>query len=779
MLKEKTRGYFTQKIIEEYTQKQKELIKNEVDKVVDYIEYRKSISEKKLRTEIKNRVYEIYAIADSIDRKYKDKKNKEEREKIIFDAIRPILYNDGKGYFFAADMKGNMLLRGDSPELEGQNIYNIRDFNGKYVVQEMIEISKKHGEGYIEYYWTKPGVEGRNYKKITFIKYFKPLDCYFGTGEYLEDMEKEIKNEILERISKIRYGKDGYIFVVSFDGVTLMNDTQKELIGKNIWELEDPNGVKVIQEERRAAETPDGDFINYAWSKPSSLKNIPKISFVKGVKDWRWMVGAGVYLDDVEYKIDNLKKELKKQNILNALKIVIVLVFSVILAIIAELSFFKKLKKNFDKVNQFFKKAEENSIQLNPDNLYFSEFQIMADSVNSLLSKKDFIEKELIEAKKQAEAGNTAKSQFLANMSHEIRTPLNGIIGMIQLLETTNLDKEQKEFLNAVSISSENLLAIINDILDLAKIEAGKISYYEEKIDIYEYMENLIKSFKNSAASKNIDLRLEIDNNIHRFLKGDKTKISQILINLIGNAFKFTENGFIKINLSVINQTKEYSKIKFEISDSGIGMDTELQKNLFKPFVQGDLSYNKKYKGTGLGLTISKELADFMEGSLYFKSSIGKGTSFYLEIELLNSKEEKNNNKIKSETENFIVNKKILVTEDNEINLKTLEIFLKKLNFDVYSAKNGEESIKAWEKYKPDLILMDLQMPVLNGYDAVKIIRAKESNKKSHVPIIALTAYATKEDMEKCLVSGMDDYISKPIILENLKTIVYKYIMEV
>jgi signal transduction histidine kinase len=238
--------------------------------------------------------------------------NEQETRNIILEALRPIRFNHGLGYF-ATGLDGVEILSADRPELEGQSMLDSRDTHGAYVIRDMIELIRREGEGYYQYSWTKPNVQGKDFPKIAYVKYFSPFDGFIGTGEYLDDVEQDIQREVLERIGKIRFGKEGYVFVVSYDGVTLMKGAQSELIGKNNWDLTDPNGVKVIQEERRAAEKTEGDFIHYHWEKPSTKEISPKISFVQGFPQWRWMVGAGVYVDDIEPVIAAMETTAKRQ----------------------------------------------------------------------------------------------------------------------------------------------------------------------------------------------------------------------------------------------------------------------------------------------------------------------------------------------------------------------------------------------------------------------------------------------------------------------------------
>ena len=372
-----------------YINDQKALIKNEVEKVVEYIEYMKSLTEERLKKNIKTRTNEAIAIASNIYNENRDIKSRADIEKMIKDALRPVRFNHGRGYYFATDLTGVEQLFSDRPELEGKNLIGMKDTQGKFVIQDMIKIATNKEEGYYRYTWTKPGGKGKDFPKIAYIKYFEPMDWFIGTGEYLDDVESDIKKEILARISKIKFGKDGYIFVVSFDGVTLMNATQPDIIGKNIWDMTDPNGVKVIQEERRAAETPEGDFIKYVWEKPTTNALSPKISFIKGVHDWQWMVGAGAYLDEIESQLVH-KKELLFDGMIKELVKIILTLFLIVIFIypIAKL-ISNRLKNNFDVFTRFFKVAANQSIKIKSDQLNLVEFEPLVEAANQMIEVRE------------------------------------------------------------------------------------------------------------------------------------------------------------------------------------------------------------------------------------------------------------------------------------------------------------------------------------------------------------------------------------------------------
>ena len=373
---------------EEYIAGQQQQVKSEVERVVDFIRYNWASAEERLRTNLKNRTYEALAIADNLHRMNQGRAGEQETRNIILEALRPIRFNHDRGYYFATGLNGMEVLFADRPELEGKSLLDMRDTRGAYVIRDMIELVRREGEGYYQYTWTKPNAQGRDFPKIAFLKYFAPFDGFIGTGEYLDDVEEDIQKEVLERIGKIRFGKEGYIFVVSYDGVTLMNGMQPELIGKNIWDMTDPNGVKVIQEERKAAEKAEGDFIEYHWEKPSTKEIRPKISFVEGFPQWRWMVGAGVYTDDIEpvIKAMETKAKMEMRKDFYRLGLILTVILVTALSICFRLSHY--FKRQLDLFLHFFKDAETVGRPIATEQIFLSEFRLLGQSANRMLAER-------------------------------------------------------------------------------------------------------------------------------------------------------------------------------------------------------------------------------------------------------------------------------------------------------------------------------------------------------------------------------------------------------
>ncbi len=879
----------SQKIQDDFFRMQEKTLQQETQTLINYIENEREQTRKTLKKDINSRVYEAHSIATNIYRSCKNKLSEDQIKKLIIDALRSVRFNDGSGFFYINSMTGIVQMDPENIQWEGKNKLLLKDVFGIPIIKNEIEIAKTKGEGYSNYSWQEKKGQ-KIHPKISFIKIFKPYNWYIGCTQYVESYRLEIQNEILNKITDMRFDENFTIAVFSFDGTCLAH-TFKELKGQNLWNIEDIEGKKIVQEIITRGTDKDGGFVKYIdpyinGDQDSAIK----LMYAETYKDWQWVIGSGIHIHELTESIKNKREELKADMIEYFIKAGLIFLLTIIIIITFTGYVLKISKSGLAILTQFYRNAATDSHLIDISKLHFKEFKILGEHANAMITKRKSIEhklnietayfeqlfenspeaiaitdneskgikinkqfttlfgytkedlkgvvidslladetkqgeanslnyltakgqlveietvrkckdgklidvsimgnpievnseqiaifgiyrditerkeyeKHLTEAKNKAEESDKLKSAFLANMSHEIRTPMNHILGFTEIMSSQQINEsERQEYGALIKQSGHNLLQLINDIIDLSKIESKQIKLTQHKTPVNIILSELYEKYyiyKNQNKKSHLTLKIQKTlNDDDSIIYTDSQRLEQLLSNIIENAIKFTNEGCVEIGYRLIDKTK----VEIYVKDTGIGIPKQSIEHIFQSFRQMDGSDTRQYSGTGLGLTISNRLAEILGGDIRVESEENVGTCFFITLPY-----NFNNSKIKiieavEKEEHNWAGKNILVVDDEKNNFSFFKASLARTKAEILWAKNGSEAVVICQANAIDLILMDIQMPIMNGYDATKEIKLFNPR----IPIIGQTAFFQKEYKQKVLAAGCDDYLAKPIKTNKL-----------
>jgi PAS domain S-box-containing protein len=870
---------------------QKQQVKREVQRTLNYVTYMRSLSRDRMINNLTNRVNTAWDIADNIYQTNKGLKSDDEIKKMIKDALRQYRSGDHDDYVFIYSLDGSSVLLPKNPSFEGRSALAFSDSLGNYMVRREINLMNEVDKGFITYYHKSGSKEGdSSLYRNTYIKKFKPFGWYLGSKEYLADFEKSLKEDVLNRVSKIRFETEGYIFIQDFDNQPLISNG-------NIYQLNKvPFTAVDISERQRITDLAmkGGGYVDYMIDRNPGQAKQPKIAYIEPINEWGWIIGAGFFLKDVDDIIKLKGQELSRQR-MNTIKIIAAALLIILLLgyVLAKL-LVNKIKRGFLKFDKFFSDASTNYTAINEDELFSPELVSLGRSANKMLSdlnvtrkalekehsllrsvmnsipdmvffkdveskymgcneafckylgitdseligKTDFelfpveaasfyysndqkilkngvpirneewstlpngtrclfdtvkalchdrmgnilgiicisrditeretIQKKYIEAKEKAEESDRLKTAFLANMSHEIRTPMNSIVGFSNLIAEGGLTREeQKEYVGHIDTAINNLLNLINDIIDIAKIEAGQLSIKPEYFNLSKLMDDQFISASEYMRKLNKDhiaLKYSIGSDLSNVkVLADPFRLNQVLTNLVNNAIKFTQRGEICFGCEL-----RENEIHFFVTDTGIGISGNDQQLLFRRFRQVGETTGHKMGGTGLGLAISKHIIDLMNGEISVQSKQGSGSAFRFFVPFYPLYNEADKKTDISST--IWKNKVILIIEAEDASFNYLKAVFSTTGAKIIRSQSAKEALNIIQDTdRIDLIYTDINPEDNNVRQFIKDIRKSAAG----TPVIAQVR-SGNESVPSVL--ECDTIVAKPVKYHLLLEVIAPYV---
>ena len=729
------------------------LIKQEVENVVYNIRYESKITKELLKKELVKRIDRAVSIVNSLVTTYKGKISDDELKEVIKTSLRNIRFDNNDEYFFIADLNGNEILYPIKPEYENTNIINLKDNKGDFIIKDEINLLKKQNEGFITAYWIKDKNDKREYLKVSYIKKLSIFNWYIGTGIYLDDFEKNLKRKLLLKLSKKKFSRYGYIYVNTYDGYSLLLNGKVNKKPIYFMNNKDVKGTFTTKMQIKTVKNDGAGFINYYWNKIGETKPIKKTAYVKGMDDWKWIIGAGYYHDEINKIIEKAKKDFSNKFYRELIVFVSVILFLLLLLLIFIFVINHFLSKSFNIFIKSFKTASLKNELIKEDNIKFKEFSDLVKSTNSIIRKKKDLEYEIFKKRRLDSLGVLA-----GGIAHDFNNLLTAIIANINIAKEYNDIDKIKEILSDAEIASDRAKGLALQLLTFSK--GGE--------PILKVLK-LPKFVKTTTEFLLSGTNIGIEYDFHEYLwkiNADKGQLGQVLENIIINAKQaMPKNGRIKISLknealTSYNNTEKF--VKIDITDNGVGINKKNIRKIFDPY------FTTKESGNGLGLASVYSIVQKHKGIISVNSEVDKGTTFTIYLPAVEKQVEKEED---SNIKFTVSEKNILIMDDEEIILNVSRKLFKHIGYKVTTVKTGEELLLEYKKnVRYDVVIMDLTIHGgMGGEEAIKELLKIDARAR----VIVSSGYSNSPVMANYKEYGFKGCLIKPYKLEDIKKVLY------
>lgn len=749
----------TVELRESYILEQERLIQHELSALIDYMEFNRSQIEERVKEVLRGRVYNAWDIADNIYNKYKGQLPEEEIKSLVREAIRPITFNNGRGYYFATGLDGIEQLFADHPEMEGRDFINVKDARRVPIIQEMIALVEKDGEGFYEYFWSRPNRDNTDYRKFSFLKEFTPFSWFFGAGEYLDDIEDDVKQEILLRTDQLRFGKNGYVFIFDSNGIVLSHPN-KQLVSTD---------VDGLTQEMLNVDLKDGfGTYRYMWPRNDGHGDSEKYSGILRFPEWGWFLAAGFHLDEVDKQIAQKQAEVKRQIISGSINVALVVMAMIFVMLVVSRFVSQKIRRNIDLFSKFFQKSAVESSRLAPESVVFSEFDIIARSVNEMIEERNRVGKEKHDLQKRLQQSEKLEAigTLAGGIAHDFNNLLTSITGNVSLLSIKiGKDDPRHRHIDSLVEASSRAKELVQQILAFGR----KSHSDKEPIDLNEIVSASISLLRASIPTTVV---LEKDLQLSEcVVRADATQVQQIVLNLCTNAYQSLpeKKGEVLVTLTSCDASSMSSlapknirgKIvaHLAVKDNGSGIAPDALTQIFDPF----FSTKEVGEGTGLGLSVIHTIVERHGGIVDVESVVGKGTTFHVYLPISSGAVRQ-----EVQSDNVIVRGvgNILLVDDDALVLETNSDILEELGYSVYREIDPVRALSFLKesKIKIDMLITDQTMPGLSGLELIELVRVFDKG----MPIMLFTGYSERVNKAVAFEKGCDEFFLKPVNIVEL-----------